>query len=67
MSLSWAIEVRSSSTYSAKYFKSLDAVAGDLGVPVDRRVVVYAGSETFETSRGIVCALGDLGTLDLLT
>ena len=64
-SLAWAIEVKASSTYSSKFFKNLDAVAGDLGVPVNRRVVVYAGSETFETSHGIVCACKDLGELDL--
>lgn len=65
-SLSWAIEVKSSSTYAEKYFRNLDAVAGELGVPVDRRVVVYAGDETFETSHGIVCAFEGLGELNLL-
>ena len=65
-SISWAIEVKSSSTYSEKYFRSLDAIAGELGVPAGRRVVVYTGDETFETSHGIVCAFRDLGELDLL-
>ncbi len=55
----------SSSTYSPKFFKNLDAVCDALGVPKERRVVVYAGSETFETSHGLVCAFEDLHKLDL--
>ena len=61
----WAIEAKSSSTYSPKFFKNLDAVCDALGVPKERRVVVYAGSETFETSHGLVCAFEDLHKLDL--
>lgn len=67
VTLTWAIEVKSSSTYSSKFFKNLDSVAGDLGVPTGRRVVVYAGDETFETSHGLVCAFRDLGRLDVLS
>lgn len=66
VSLAWAIEVKSSSTYSPKFFKNLDTVAQDLDIPTSRRVVVYAGTETFETSHGIVCAFKDLGKLDIL-
>lgn len=58
--ISWAIEAKASSTYRPKYFRHLDTVAEELGVPTDRRVVVYAGRETFETSHGLVCALKDL-------
>ena len=58
--LTWAIEVKSSTTYFPKYFRHLDAVAEELGVPVGRRMVAYAGDDTFETSHGLVCALGDL-------
>lgn len=65
--LSWAIEVKSSSTYAPKFFKHLDTVANDLGVPTSRRVVVYTGKETFETSHGLVCAFKDLNALDLLS
>ena len=61
----WAIEVKSSSTYSPKFFKNLDAVCDGLGVPGERRVVVYAGGESFETSHGFVCSLADLRQLDL--
>ena len=61
----WAIEVKSSSTYSPKFFKNLDAVCDGFEVPLERRVVVYAGSETFETSHGLVCAFEDMRELDL--
>ena len=61
----WAIEAKSSSTYSPKFFKNLDAVCDGLGVPRERRVVVYAGNESFETSHGLVCAFEDLRTLEL--
>ena len=61
----WAIEAKSSSTYSPKFFKNLDAVCDALGVPNERRVVVYAGNESFETSHGLVCAFEDLRKLEL--
>lgn len=61
----WAIEVKSSKTYSPKFFKNLDAICDGLGVSIERRVVVYAGKESFETSHGRVCAFSDLRTLDL--
>ena len=62
---SWAIEIKSSSTYSPKFFKSLDVVCDGLDIPPARRVVVYAGEETFETSHGMVCAFGDIRSLGL--
>jgi putative aminopeptidase FrvX len=58
--ISWAIEAKASSTYHPKFFRHLDTVAEELGVPIDRRVVAYAGQETFETSHGLVCSLKDL-------
>ena len=61
----WAIEAKASSTYTPKFFKNLDSEGEALGVPIERRVVVYAGDETFETSHGIVCAFRDLRQLDL--
>lgn len=61
--LAWGIEVKASSTYSPNFFKDLDVLGERLGLPVDRRVVVYTGAETFETSHGIVCALDDLRSL----
>ncbi|MBQ9058046.1 MAG: hypothetical protein IJ125_02555 [Atopobiaceae bacterium] len=63
--LAWAIEVKASATYTPKFFKSLDREANALDVPIERRVVVYAGEETFETSHGLVCAFSDLRKLDL--
>lgn len=66
VTLTWAIEVKSSHTYSPKFFKHLDTVAEELDIPIDRRVVVYAGEETFETSHGLVCAFKDLSELNIL-
>lgn len=61
----WAIEIKSSSTYSPKFFKNLDVVCGGLEIPVERRAVVYAGDETFETSHGLVCAFKSVRELEL--
>ena len=65
VNLTWAIEVKSSTTYSPKFFKNLNTIAQDLGIPINRRIVVYTGEESFETSHGIVCAFKDLGSLGL--
>lgn len=61
--LAWAIEAKASSTYQPKFFRHLDTVAEELGVARERRVVVYGGEESFETSHGTVCALKDLAGL----
>lgn len=54
------VEVKSSATYAPKFFKAIGRVGDLLGLPVEKRFVVYAGDETFETSQGIVCALKDV-------
>ena len=64
INLSWAIEVKSSSTYSPRFFHHLDAVCDNLGVEKNKRVVIYAGNESFDTSHGHVCAFNDLYKLD---
>lgn len=56
---------KSSTTYTPKFFRHLDTVAEELGVERERRVVVYDGEESFETSHGLVCTLTDLSTLEL--
>ena len=63
--LTWAIEVKSSETYSPKFFRHLDAVAEELGIPKERRVVVYGGAESFETSHGLLSSFTDFVALDL--
>ena len=63
--LAWAIEAKASATYTPKFFKNLDTEAAALEIPVDRRVVVYAGEESFETAHGLVCAFSDMRKLDL--
>jgi len=62
--LAWAIEAKASATYTPKFFKNLDTEAAALEIPVDRRVVVYAGEESFETSHGLVCSFSDMRKLD---
>lgn len=59
----WAIEIKSSSTYAPRFFANLDAVCDGLEIPKERRVVVYAGKESFETSHGTLCAFDDLRNL----
>lgn len=63
--IAWAIEVKASATYTPKFFKNLDSECDALEVPLDRRVVVYSGDESFETSHGIVCAFADIRKLNL--
>lgn len=63
--LSWAIEVKASATYTPRFFKNLDTEGDALSVPRERRVVVYAGDESFETSHGIVCSFRDMRSLDI--
>jgi predicted AAA+ superfamily ATPase len=65
VSLAWGIEVKASSTYSPRFFKHLDALGDELGLPRERRVVVYAGKERFETLHGLLCALQDLPMLGI--
>ena len=59
----YAVEVKSSATFQTRFFKNLDEVAEAAGVPVERRVVVYAGEQSFETSHGLVLSVADLGHL----
>lgn len=59
------IEVKASETYSPAFFKNLDIVGGLLGVPTDRRFVIYAGAEKFETSRGTVLPFSQMNSITL--
>ena len=59
----WAIEVKSSSTYSPKWFKNLDAVGGLLGVDEGHRLVACGLDEGFETKHGRVVPVSSLPAL----
>jgi hypothetical protein len=59
------IEVKASKTYSPAFFKNLDSVGKLLGIPTDRRFVVYSGAEKFETSRGIVMPFSQMDGIPL--
>lgn len=58
----YAIEVKSGSTITSDYFRSLDRVA-DLVPRISVRVVVYGGRTRQSRSNGEVVPLGDLGGL----
>lgn len=58
--IAWAIEVKSSSTYSPKWFKNLDAVGGLLDVDEGHRLVACGLDEGFETKHGRVVPVADL-------
>lgn len=58
--VAWAIEVKSSSTYSPKWFKNLDAVGELLGIDEEHRLVASALDECFETKHGRVIPIADL-------
>ena len=61
--VAWLLECRASSTFHPKYFRALDAVGDLLDVPVDHRAVVYGGTDTLETSRGLLIGYRDVGML----
>lgn len=53
------VEIKSSATYAPKFFKVVDRVGELMGIPRERRFVVYGGDESFETSHGTVPTLRD--------
>ena len=59
----FVIEIKSSATYRPKYFETLDDIAEAMGVPTERRFVVYGGEETIPTRHGTVIGLRDIGRL----
>lgn len=61
--VAWLLECKASSTYHPKYFQALDAVGDLLDVPAGRRAVVYGGTDTLETGRGLIVSYRDLGML----
>lgn len=59
-----AFEVKSSSTYRAKFFSNIADLADELGVPEDRRGVIYNGEEGSATNRqGLLLTPDDLPSL----
>ena len=59
----WAVEVKSSSTYSPKWFRNLDAVGDLLGVDEGHRIVACGLDEGFETKHGRVVSVADLASV----
>lgn len=60
----YAFEVKSSSTYRDKFFSNITSLADELGVPVDRRGVIYNGEEGSVGNRqGLLLTPDDLPSL----
>lgn len=59
----YLIEVKSSTTFRPEAFSTIDSIAPEMGVPCERRFVVYGGSDSFENRHGRVIGLRDLGEL----
>ena len=59
----YLIEVKSSTTFRPEAFSTIDSIAPKMGVPCERRFVVYGGSDSFENRHGRVIGLRDLGEL----
>lgn len=62
-SIAWLIEVKSSATYSPKFFKNLSPLGDLIGLPTEQRCIVYAGNQSFETAQGRVIAFSDIHEL----
>lgn len=56
------IEIKSSATYHPKFFANITGLGELMGIPAQRRYVVYAGDRSFETSRGAVITPGDIAS-----
>ena len=59
----YVIEAKASTTYDVHAWKNIDKIADQMGVDVAHRIVVYGGSEAFETRHGRVVGLPQLGEL----
>ncbi len=59
------IEVKSSATYSPKFFKTTTSLGELLDVPTDSRFVIYAGDTTFSTSKGNVIGFKEIDSVCL--
>ena len=57
------IEIKSSATYSPKFFKKVTELGNLLDVPIEHRHVVYAGDTCFKTSLGNVISLDRVYTI----
>ena len=59
----YAVEVKSSATYRPTAFNVLERIAPILGIPRERRFLVYGGDESFATRHGNILGLSDVGRL----
>lgn len=54
------IEIKSSSTFRYSAFATIADMGDTMGVPADRRYVVYGGTESIESDQGHVVGLNDI-------
>ncbi|KFI63769.1 ATP-binding protein [Bifidobacterium cuniculi] len=54
------IEIKSSSTFRYSAFATITDMGDTMGVPTDRRYVVYGGTESIESDQGHVIGLNDI-------
>lgn len=57
------VEIKSSTTFNSRFFANISSLGDVMRVPVDRRFVVYGGSENIQTSQGQLVSLDHLGTV----
>lgn len=59
----YLIEIKSSATFRPEAFSTIDSIALEMGVPCERRFVVYGGSDSFGNRHGRVIGFRNLGEL----
>lgn len=59
----YLIEIKSSATFRPEAFSTIDSIAPEMGVPCERRFVVYGGSDSFGNRHGRVIGFRNLGEL----
>lgn len=57
------VEIKSTATYRPRAFQTLERIAPLLGLPPERRFVVYGGDESFSTRHGNVLGLSRVTSL----
>ena len=59
----YLIEIKSSATFRPEAFSTIDSIVPEMGVPCERRFVVYGGSDSFGNRHGRVIEFRNLGEL----
>ncbi|WP_269088588.1 ATP-binding protein [Bifidobacterium aemilianum] len=54
------VEVKASTTYNPHAFANIDSLGDLMNIPIEQRVLLYGGSESFTTRHGQVLTIADL-------